>query len=74
MIALIALSARLANMFVYDPVCKICRWGIPYAGLAAELQKRGFKPGPQSVVVVAEPELGGNLRSVSRCYAHPRCR
>ena len=62
MIALIALSARLANMFVYDPVCKICRWGIPYAGLAAELQKRGFKPGPQSVVVVAEPELGGNLR------------
>ncbi len=41
LIAVIALSARLANMFVLDPVCKICRWGVPYEGLAAELRQQG---------------------------------
>lgn len=60
LIAAVALSARLANMFVLDPVCKICRWGVPYAGLAAELQARGFEG--EGVVLAPSTELAGNLR------------
>jgi hypothetical protein len=60
LIAVVALSARLANMFVLDPVCKICRWGMPYAGLAAELRARGFTG--EGVVVAPSTELAGNLR------------
>ena len=62
-IAAVALAARLANMFVLDPVCKICRWGIPYEGLAAELVARGLPRAPSSAVVVIDPETGGNLRA-----------
>lgn len=60
-IAVFALVARLANMFVLDPVCKICRWGIPYEGLAAELSGVGAAPG---IVIASDRELGGNLRAV----------
>ena len=58
-IAAIALVARLVNMFVLDPACKICRWGIPYAGFADEMRKRGFDGG---TIVGIEDELPGNLR------------
>ncbi len=58
-IAVVALCARLANMFVLDPVCKICRWGIPYAGLAAEMRVRGFEDG---TILAVNHELAGNLR------------
>lgn len=58
-IAVFALFARLANMFVLDPVCKICRWGIPYPGLAQEMRSRGFDGG---TIVAMEDELAGNLR------------
>ena len=58
-IILFAFVARAANMFVLDPVCKICRWGVPYAQLADRLKDEGFRAGK---LVVFEPELGGNLR------------
>lgn len=58
-IILFAFGARAANMFVMDPVCSICRWGIPYAELAAELRDKGLGPGP---IITFEPELAGNLR------------
>jgi len=58
-IAAIALFARLANMFVLDPVCKTCRWGIPYEGLATEMRARGFD---QGTIVSIDKELAGNLR------------
>jgi hypothetical protein len=59
-IAVIALFARLANMFVLDPVCKKCRWGIPYVKLAETLRADGFDGA--GTIVVADDELGGNLR------------
>lgn len=58
-IAVFALVARLANMFVLDPVCKLCRWGIPYEGLAAEMRREGFTGG---TLVAFDDELAGNLR------------
>ncbi len=60
-IAVIALVARLANMFVYDPVCKKCRWGIPYAALAETLRQDGLAGG--GTIYVIDDELGGNLRA-----------
>ncbi len=60
-IAVIALIARLANMFVLDPVCKKCRWGIPYDKLGVEMQMRGFDKG---TIVSIDRELAGNLRRI----------
>ena len=59
-IAVIALVARLANMFIHDPVCGKCRWGIPYATLAQALRADGFDGA--GTITVADDELGGNLR------------
>lgn len=59
-IAVIALVARLANMFVLDPVCKKCRWGIPYAALAQQLSVSGLDE--RGTIIVLDDELGGNLR------------
>lgn len=59
-IAVVALAARLANMFVLDPVCKLCRWGIPYPGLAEELVHRGLAG---RTIVSPDPETAGNLRA-----------
>jgi hypothetical protein len=58
-VAVFAFFARGANMFVLQPVCKICRWGIPYEGLADEMRKRGFTGGR---ILVTDKETGGNLR------------
>jgi len=58
-VAIFAFFARAANMFVLAPVCNICRWGVPYAGLAAEIKHQGFTAGR---ITVTDPELGGNLR------------
>lgn len=59
-IAVFAFCARMANMFVYDPVCKTCRWGIPYAGLADEMRSQGF---PENGTIVSiDKETAGNLR------------
>ena len=58
--AVLALTARLANMFVLDPVCKLCRWGIPYPGLAQDLVNRGLAA---ATIVSPDPETAGNLRA-----------
>jgi hypothetical protein len=57
-IAIVAFFGRAANMYVQHPVCNICRWGIPYAELAHEMQSRGFT-GEQ--ILVDDKESGGNL-------------
>ncbi|MDX2287833.1 MAG: glycosyltransferase family 39 protein [Hyphomicrobiaceae bacterium] len=74
-IAVVAFAARAANMIVLDPVCKTCRWGEPYSGLAAELRARGFDA--TGTIVALEHETGGNLRAafpqatvVARHYPH----
>ena len=58
-IIVFAFVARAANMFVQDPVCKICRWGVPYDQLAQRLVNAGTAP---EKIIVFEQELGGNLR------------
>ena len=58
-IILFAFAARAANMFIMEPVCKICRWGIPYAQLTKSLRDSGLA---ERTIVAFEPELAGNLR------------
>ncbi|WP_176427200.1 glycosyltransferase family 39 protein [Rhodomicrobium sp. R_RK_3] len=58
-IAAFAFFARSANMYVLEPVCNICRWGVPYAELAGGMRQVGFTEGR---IVVTDKELGGNLR------------
>jgi hypothetical protein len=58
-VAVFAFAARCANMYVQQPVCQICRWGIPYAGLADTIKSRGFDHGR---LVVYDGDLAGNLR------------
>jgi hypothetical protein len=58
-IAVFAFAARCANMYVLEPVCSICRWGIPYAPLAEAMKARGFEQGR---LIVYDDELAGNLR------------
>jgi hypothetical protein len=58
-VAVFAFFARSANMYVLEPVCNICRWGVPYAELAGEMRRQGID---QERIVVFEDEIGGNLR------------
>ncbi len=58
-IALVAFVARIGNMFILDPFCNTCRWGIPYTALAREIRALGFKHG---TFLTVEHELAGNLR------------
>ena len=58
-IAVFAFVARCANMYVQEPVCQICRWGIPYADLAEAMKARGFDRGD---LIVYDDDLAGNLR------------
>jgi len=58
-VAAFAFVARGANMFVLEPVCSICRWGIPYRELADAMRARGFEQGR---LIVHDDDLGGNLR------------
>ncbi len=60
LIAVVAFVARMANMFVLDPVCKLCRWGIPYPGLAAEIESQAL---PDAMIVAVDHELAGNIRA-----------
>lgn len=59
-ITVIAFVARMANMFIQGPVCKTCRWGIPYAGLAEAITARGFDG--TGTLVTVDKETAGNLR------------
>jgi hypothetical protein len=65
-IAVFAFAARCANMYVQQPVCQICRWGIPYAELAEAIKAQGFDRGD---LIVYDDDLGGNLR---RFFPHAR--
>jgi hypothetical protein len=58
-VAVFAFFARAANMYVLEPVCHICRWGVPYAALAEEIKRLGLAQGR---ILVIESDLGGNLR------------
>jgi len=59
-IALVAFVARMANLYVMEPACQTCRWGIPYAKLADAMRARGVEDG--STIVSLDNELSGNLR------------
>lgn len=61
-IALVAFLARMANLYIMDPVCQTCRWGIPYAALAEEMRARGFDS--NGTIVSLEHELTGNMRQL----------
>ena len=61
-IAVVAFVARMANLYIMDPVCQTCRWGIPYAALAQEMRARGFDG--NGTIVSLEHELTGNLRQL----------
>ena len=58
-IIVFAFAARVANMFVMEPFCKICRWGIPYQELAAQMRQAGFREGR---ILALDSDLAGNLR------------
>ncbi len=60
-IAAFALSARLANLYVMHPVCKKCRWGMPYVELGAAMRANGFS---NDTIIAIDAELAGNLRQV----------
>jgi hypothetical protein len=55
-LATFAFGLRLANMYWQQPVCKICRWGVPYDALAARLAAE--KP---AAILALDAEAGGNL-------------
>jgi len=64
MIILLAFTAtaygmRAGNLFVQEPFCSRCRWGIPYAELANDIRARGFTDG---VLITNNVQTGGNLR------------
>lgn len=54
-----AFLVRSGNLYVYDPFCQRCRWGVPYPDLAEQLKQRGFKGG---TVVSDEQHIAANLR------------
>ncbi|MEO1608044.1 MAG: glycosyltransferase family 39 protein [Pseudomonadota bacterium] len=56
----LAFAGRAANMFIMEPFCNLCRWGIPYDQLAQKLRSTGFKKG---TIVGLEVDLAGNLRT-----------
>jgi hypothetical protein len=58
-VAIFAFCARCANMYVLEPVCQICRWGIPYEELATEIKK--LQPDGKVLIKVYDNDLGGNL-------------
>lgn len=55
-LATFAFGLRLANMYWQQPVCKICRWGVPYDALAARLAAE--KP---AAILALDADAGGNL-------------
>lgn len=55
-LAAIAFGLRLANMYWQQPVCKICRWGVPYAALADRLAAE--RP---AAILAADNDTAGNL-------------
>jgi uncharacterized protein (DUF2062 family) len=54
-----AYAVRSGNLFVYEPFCSRCRWGVPYPDLAENLKDRGFQ---QGTIIANDATVGGNLR------------
>jgi hypothetical protein len=54
-----AYAVRSGNLFVNEPFCTRCRWGVPYTELAEKLREQGFS---QGTIMVNDPHVGGNLR------------
>ncbi|MGE5470697.1 MAG: glycosyltransferase family 39 protein [Bacteroidota bacterium] len=54
-----AYAVRCGNLFVQEPFCSRCRWGIPYQDLAGELRQKGFNSG---ILISNDERLSGNLR------------
>lgn len=57
-IAVFAFFARAANMYVLEPVCNLCRWGVPYEELAENIMKTCH----YGRVSTYDVEIAGNLR------------
>lgn len=57
--ALGSFVGRCANMYLLEPVCHKCRWGIPYAELADAVSDAGFRHG---TIVSNDGQVSGNLR------------
>lgn len=55
-LATFAFGLRLANMYWQQPVCKICRWGVPYDALAARLAAEH-----PAAILALDSDAGGNL-------------
>lgn len=54
-----AYAVRWGNLYVEEPFCSRCRWGIPYADLADELRRQGFREG---TLITDDERTSGNLR------------
>lgn len=54
-----AYAVRSGNLFVYEPFCSRCRWGVPYADLAETLREQGFRKG---TIIANDANVAGNLR------------
>lgn len=54
-----AYAVRSGNLFVFEPFCSRCRWGVPYADLAGKLQELSFR---QGTIIAGDATVGGNLR------------
>lgn len=61
-IALVAFVARMANLYVMEPVCQTCRWGVPYEKLADEMRARGVDD--DTTIISLDHEASGNLRTL----------
>jgi len=54
-----AYAVRSGNLFVQEPFCSRCRWGIPYAELAQDMRNQGYAGG---TLVTNNVQIAGNLR------------
>lgn len=55
----VAFTVRSGNLYMNEPFCSRCRWGVPYPELAQQLHSEGFHGG---TVVTDDPHIAGNLR------------
>lgn len=54
-----AYAVRSGNLFVQEPFCSRCRWGIPYAELAQDMRALGYTDG---TLITNNIQIAGNLR------------
>lgn len=56
---LFAFGMRSGNLYVNEPFCSRCRWGVPYPELAQQMRSHGFENG---TIVTNEQFIAGNMR------------